>query len=94
MTPCLDVSRGPLDLRPWPVSQVVTARIAAHGRTMPGGRTRQRIARVDVGPRGERSAKRNAQEAIRSEMFNAPGPAPDKSDSGQIRGNQREMCGK
>ena len=42
----LDVSRGPLDLRSWPESQVTTATITAHGRTLPGRRTRLRISRV------------------------------------------------
>jgi hypothetical protein len=31
---------------------------------------------------------------IHSELFTDPGDTLDKSASGRIRGNQREMCGK
>ena len=47
MTNRLDVSCEPLDLRSWPLSQVVTARIVARGRTLPARRTRRTMAGVD-----------------------------------------------
>jgi hypothetical protein len=94
MTIRLDVSRGPLDLRPWPASQVVAVKIAVRGRTLPGRKTRVRIARVDVGPFGAiRAEQRPGDDPLRDSYrpWGCVSQIGIRSNSGKSNGDVRKV---